>query len=454
MRVGTTLLEEDDIWSTNPLFLTNRDDALSPTGEDQITASCQQLKKADLSPTVVRHSLAAACVDTARIIARELGLGRDRVVAEYTFLDPRAIGQWDMLSKKEVMPAVWAMDDMEAGVDGTGARPPPNEDGTPHETLSDQTIRLRQLFSLLETQYSGDTILLIFPDGTGPAVLSAMIAGIPLNRVHELEFEPGELRLNVTIDSVQDLWQSKIVRNYAEYQRILKEGRDNLAKLRTTKTFVNRKDARIEAERLAIDEQYNLEQTRRRQAAEAKLERERKDQEEARLERERKSRVRQEDLQFMTADDETLRTGTIAGASFLAIVGATQLGKSGDDKDLKDPNNDSEAAGAPLAAENASPTLSSYFGESSSISSLNATQNDSNVTTVIPQPANGDLRGTLEQIAALPPVAEPVDRYAAAQKAMEEYLNEDDGGAAWLFSLSELMEDNADSSSNDQNPSS
>ena len=44
------------------------------------------------------------------------------------------------------------------------------------------------LYIVLETQYSGDDILLIFPDGTSPALLSCMIAGIPYNRVHELEF--------------------------------------------------------------------------------------------------------------------------------------------------------------------------------------------------------------------------------------------------------------------------
>ena len=82
--------------------------------------------------------------------------------------------------------------------------PPPTDDGTPNETLHDQAIRLRQLMSILETQFSGDTIVLIFPDGTGPALLSALIAGISLNRVHELNFSPGEVRLNITVDNIKD----------------------------------------------------------------------------------------------------------------------------------------------------------------------------------------------------------------------------------------------------------
>jgi hypothetical protein len=40
------------------------------------------------------------------------------------------------------------MDKLEPGSGGTGARPPPNEDDTPNETLlADQSVRLRQLMS-------------------------------------------------------------------------------------------------------------------------------------------------------------------------------------------------------------------------------------------------------------------------------------------------------------------
>ncbi len=51
--------------------------------------------------------------------------------------------------------AVWAMDHDEAGKNGDGGKPPPTDDSTPNETLSNQAIRLRQLMSVLETQFSG-----------------------------------------------------------------------------------------------------------------------------------------------------------------------------------------------------------------------------------------------------------------------------------------------------------
>lgn len=162
VRAGESLLEEEGIWSTNPLFLTNRESALSPNGIGQIEKMSEQLRADDIAPTIVRYSLAASAIDSSNVIGRALKVGRDRLVPEFNFMDPRAIGTWDMSLFNTTRDAVWAMDFYEAGVDGTEGRPPSNEDGTPHETLQDQVVRLRQLLSVLETQYSGDTILLVF----------------------------------------------------------------------------------------------------------------------------------------------------------------------------------------------------------------------------------------------------------------------------------------------------
>ncbi len=147
MRAGTSLLEEADIWSTNPLFLTNREAALSEKGIQEVQVACRILQDADISPSVIKYSLAASSVDTAMVIRDELKVGQNRLIPEFTFMDPRAIGKWDMRSIVETFPAVVAMDELEAGKDGKGARPPPNTDGTPQDTLADQAIRLRQLMS-------------------------------------------------------------------------------------------------------------------------------------------------------------------------------------------------------------------------------------------------------------------------------------------------------------------
>lgn len=86
------------------------------------------------------------------------------------------------------------------------------------------------LFTVLETQYSGDSILLIFPDGTSPALLSALIAGIPLKDTHALNFEPGEYRLDVTMDSTLELFKDKVVS--PKYNQMLGVGEKQLETLR------------------------------------------------------------------------------------------------------------------------------------------------------------------------------------------------------------------------------
>jgi len=148
MRSGQSLLEERDILSTNPLFLTNRENALSDLGIQQVEEACRHiLSQEGATPTIVGYSLAANCLDSAAIVGKELRLGQNRLVPEFTFLDPRAVGKWDILPLQTTEEAIWAMDAAEAGEYGSNGRPPPNDDGTPNETLADQVIRLRQYFS-------------------------------------------------------------------------------------------------------------------------------------------------------------------------------------------------------------------------------------------------------------------------------------------------------------------
>ena len=118
MRAGQNLMEADDIWSTNPLFLTNREAALSSEGVKQVEAASQVLKEQDIVPSVIRYSLAASAMDTADILGSELQVGRNRLVPEFNFMDPRAVGRWDMLPLSSTEAAVWAMDADEAGAEG------------------------------------------------------------------------------------------------------------------------------------------------------------------------------------------------------------------------------------------------------------------------------------------------------------------------------------------------
>jgi len=235
LRAGISNLEVEGIYSTNPLFLTNRENALSDEGLKCLNSALDVLKETpSCQPTLVYHSLAANGMDTGDLIARELKMGRDRLMPEFTYLDQRGIGLWDSSEASVTRHAVWAMDQMEAGNEGFGGRPPANTDGTPNDTLHDQFTRLRQFLSLQETRTSGETILVIFPDGTGPALLSCMIAGIPYSEAHALEYKPGELRLDISPESVRALYKQR--KDDPAYLRAIEEGKEKLEELRSMQT--------------------------------------------------------------------------------------------------------------------------------------------------------------------------------------------------------------------------
>jgi broad specificity phosphatase PhoE len=428
MRAGTSLLDERDIYSTNPLFLTNRDDALSPAGQEQIVNACRLLTSPTnhLLPTVVRFSLAACCVDTANVVARELRLGRDRVVAEYTYLDPRAVGRWDMLSRIVTEPAVWALDNDTAGPDGTMGRPPPNEDGTPHETLSDAAVRLRQLMSVLETLYSGDTILLIFPDGTGPALLSCLMAGIPLNRVHELEFQSGELRINVTPESTNELWATR--RDRPEYQETIARGRVALKQLQSTSpdTIVSKMDQEIEAERIELEREYQAQKTAQRLRNEV--------QERQRAERSSKLAAEKE-LQKASSSGsrpDPVLVGIVGaigvGGAAIAVVPSTSSTARPDEEAIED-------RGQPETSP-----VSGLYANPVEVRRINGGRSSTNVadqTTLLLFPADvGSMASPTP-----PPALSPLE---AAERAMDEYMNRDDGAQDWLQSLADIIEEPED----------
>lgn len=64
----------------------------------------------------------------------------------------------------------------------TKIRPPPIDDGTPNESVADVFARVRQLMSILETQYSGDTVVIVSPDSDNLSILNAGLIGLDLRR--------------------------------------------------------------------------------------------------------------------------------------------------------------------------------------------------------------------------------------------------------------------------------
>jgi broad specificity phosphatase PhoE len=73
-------------------------------------------------------------------------------------------------------------------------KPPPISDGTPNESVADVFVRVTQLMSILETQYSGDTVVIVSPDSDNLSILQAGLIGLDLRRHSSLFFQPGEVR--------------------------------------------------------------------------------------------------------------------------------------------------------------------------------------------------------------------------------------------------------------------
>eukprot|EP00977_Amphora_coffeiformis_P011144 scaffold2657_cov89-Amphora_coffeaeformis.AAC.38 len=392
MRAGTSELEAEGIYASNALFLTNRENALTDQAQDSVVQACRIMREAGELPTVAYHSLAANGMDTADLVARTLLLARDRLLPEFTYLDPRGIGLWDNSQYQTTRLAIAAMDNAEAGPDGLGGRPPANDDGTPNETLGDQFIRLRQFFSLQESRTSGESILVIFPDGTGPALASAMIAGIPLNQCHALEYAPGEIRLDITKQSVSKLFAEK--EKDPAYTAMLDEGKEYLAALRTqtssgSSSFVSLKDQRAEERRLEADRVFAVEQKRKQREAENERQQALAKLRQAEVEaKQEKLRLRQKQQQEreqngsdgsavagMSLGDANINPMTAVAAVGAAVAGAA-LANGGNNNNVAtntDASSSNDEASIPMMDPEPSP------GQLESVS-LNGDSNDSTMS--------------------------------------------------------------------------
>ena len=445
-RAGESLLEEEGIWSTNPLFLTNREAALSGKGIEQVCEMCKELRSDGLAPTVVRYSLAAAAIDSADIIGNELNIGRDRIVPEFNYMDPRAVGSWDMSQVNMTKDAVWALDVDEAGRDGIGGCPPSNEDGTPHETLSDQVVRLQNLLSVLETLYSGDTILLVFPDGAGPALLTCLIGGIPLNRVHEFEYKSGEVGLNINYESAHALVESK---PSDEYTEAIIRGREKLKKLLDNPDDV-----------LNVRDQQYAEEWR--QGEELKAETAKQAQAQKDLESEEKARTQQLQQSNQPAAKESSfdsSTLTVGGIAAIGIIGAVAL--FGDNSDERPPVPDSGTDSTQdnidddADIQNISGIPDSFlskrvdFGEI--ISKSKKSEEVSATRENIVSPAKTSDSGNRTTVAEDKSSDSTVNKLRPAPPAWDS--DEDDGGVAWLGALSEMMNEDIDDETVDESGS-
>lgn len=190
VRAGESEFESLGVINTNPVAKTSVDSGLSERGKKQAVRAAFDLKEMGACETScwIWPSITQRAYQAAEIIASVNGVTRSNIVPEYSFLDARGLGAYEG-KNLEAVSEVYASDTISPRI-----KPPPIDDGTPNESVSDVFVRVIQLMSILETQYSADTVIIVSPDSDNLTILQAGIVGLDLRRHRELSFEPGEVR--------------------------------------------------------------------------------------------------------------------------------------------------------------------------------------------------------------------------------------------------------------------
>lgn len=208
IRAGTTKAEEGGHVLTNPVAKTSMSNGLGMVGKRQVFEQT-------LPSLIERNICSEGCwiwpgmalnsYQTAETVAERFGVGRNRIVPEFSKLDARGTGALeggdvavvrDEISIGDAVSPDW--------------RPPPGVDGTPNESVNDVATRGRELLSLLETQYAGSEILLISPDSDNLSVLQASVLGVDLRDHGRFKFAPGEVRY-LELSSVEPDYSSVVI---------------------------------------------------------------------------------------------------------------------------------------------------------------------------------------------------------------------------------------------------
>ncbi|KAL6318652.1 hypothetical protein AAG906_000730 [Vitis piasezkii] len=197
VRAGESEFESMGIINTNPVAKTSVDSGLSERGKKQTVRAAFELKamKACEGSCWIWPSITQRAYQAAEIIASVNGVTRSFIVPEYSFLDARGLGAFEGKNLESVS-EVYASDSISPSI-----KPPPINDGTPNESVEDVFVRVTQLMSILETQYSGDTVIIVSPDSDNLTVLQAGLVGLDFRRHRDLSFGPGEVRF-VDINSI------------------------------------------------------------------------------------------------------------------------------------------------------------------------------------------------------------------------------------------------------------
>eukprot|EP00953_Heterococcus_sp_UTEX-ZZ885_P037154 19106-Heterococcus_DN1.PRE.4 len=170
VRAGQSFADAAGQVQSHPIYKLHMSNGLTDLGRKQAERAAASLKSlgagVDGPGVIIWHDISSRALETANVLCEQLGIGRERVIPEYAFLEPRGMGLWESGNVTVILPALYRAD-----AQNSLWRPPANDDGTPHESVQDVLVRVRQLMSKLETQYSGEDIVLVSPDSDCLSIL-------------------------------------------------------------------------------------------------------------------------------------------------------------------------------------------------------------------------------------------------------------------------------------------
>jgi len=308
-------------------------------------------------------------------------------------------------------------------------------------------------------------VLLIFPDGTGPALLAALIGGIPLNRVHELNFSPGEVRLDISVDNIRGMVP---LEPPGYYKEIIHKGRKELQDLRSNKdSIVSVKDQKLERERVAIEEDLakkREEQEAARTNEEAQRAARRAEIEEARSKEEAQRAARREAAAKGGGERQKRREGEGAevnanspatGSSGLLVIGGiatagltivASIFNEADNTTVNRLTNQSTVTIDTNISKSVSELVESDNNNTTAISNLK--EDSSGIVTSSTSPRRQIVVGESAGATRSGIVATLNETVG---EVLTRNIDEDDGADAWIAALSEMMSEDENSAS-EENP--
>ena len=91
-RSGECFADSHNEVQTNPVKKLRQDNALTFKGREEAIGIAKDLNRMNFSPSFIWTSNTERAYETAVIVARELELGQNRIIPEYSFLDARSTG--------------------------------------------------------------------------------------------------------------------------------------------------------------------------------------------------------------------------------------------------------------------------------------------------------------------------------------------------------------------------